>query len=202
VKLPPTVSEDQVVQAINKVVAILAPSFVFGCYGLDDIKQEGRVFGLQAMAKYDPSRPLENFLYSHIRNRLINLRRDKYHRNDPPCKLCQEAVANRTAHPDGRYCAKFLAWRKRNAAKANLMRPLDLEHVSDETEKNARRESDVVEGAEVREALKLIDEGLPVELRATYLQMRAGQAVSKARKEQVVHAIRSLLRADHDEEEE
>src|SRR5690348_1481836 len=109
--VPPGMTEAEVLEAIEKAVNALASSFTFGIYDIDDIKQQGRLYALQALAteKYDPSRPLPNFLYAHIRNRLINLKRDKLHRNDPPCKEC---ASGEPCQPDG-HCKKFLEWRKR-----------------------------------------------------------------------------------------
>ena len=200
--LPEGFTEQQVLDAIENAVRILAPSFTFGIYALDDIKQEARVMGLEALARYDPrpgpdgrpTRPLENFVYIHIRNRLCNLVRKKLRRSDAPCAVCHRAVGNRTEHPDGRFCQKYLAWKKRNDGKANIMCPLDLEHVADERERSTRVESDVESDASVSEALRLVDEHLPVELRATYLQMRAGQSVPKARRLVVENAVRDILR--------
>jgi hypothetical protein len=35
---------------------------------------------MDAMDRYDESRPLENFLAVHVKNRLNNFKRDKYYR--------------------------------------------------------------------------------------------------------------------------
>lgn len=195
-KLPSNKSEKEVLAAIEKAVNILAPSFVFGPYGVDDIKQEARLFALQCLKKYDESRPLENFIYSHVKNRLINLKRDKFKRNDPPCKSCHSSSMSfeRSLHADGQLCDKYKSWRARNASKANLMRPLDLDHIADEHERNTRVESEVESDVETKELLRLIDAQLNVELRATYLQMRAGEPVPKAKRRIVEKAVRDILK--------
>ncbi len=192
--LPPGVTEDQVLAAIENAVRILAPSFTFGIYDLEDIKQEARMMGLEAMDRYDPERPLENFLYSHIRNRLSNLKRNKYRRNDPPCLLCHHAEGNRSLHETGEFCRCYVEWKKRNDSKANIMRPLDIDHIADENESNTMMPSEVEETVELNEMLHLIDEHLDVDLRAAYLQLRAGKSVPKARRAQVEAAIREILR--------
>jgi DNA-directed RNA polymerase specialized sigma24 family protein len=196
VKLPSNLTEAQVLAAIEKVVNILAPSFRFGYFDIHDIKQEARIFGMQGMEKYDEARPLENFLYSHIKNRLINFKRDKFRRNDPPCPSCHNAIAGATSHEDGQYCDKYITWRDRNLAKQNIMNPLDLSNICDEKESRTRMPSSVVEDVERSELLKRIDDELPVELRATYLQMRDGASVPKPKRLEVERAILNILQGD------
>jgi DNA-directed RNA polymerase specialized sigma24 family protein len=182
-----------VLEAIEKSVAILAPSFVFGYFDVEDIKQEGRLeaFKVLEKEKYDPDRPLANFLYTSIRNKYVNLLRDKLRRNDPPCQPCHIGDC---CNPTGNACEPYIAWRDRNAAKSNLMRPLDLAHVADENERRTRLESTVVSDVETDEIVKLIDAKLSVELRSTYLQMRAGVSVPKVKRKQVEDAVRDIIR--------
>jgi DNA-directed RNA polymerase specialized sigma24 family protein len=195
-KLPPGKTEEEVLSAIEKAVNILAPSFVFGFYDVADIKQEARMFALQCLDKYDCRRPLENFIYAHTKNRLINFKRDKFKRNDPPCQVCHIANSTnqRPKHEDGEFCAKYLAWKNRNAAKANIMRPLDLDYIADESEANTRLPSEAETTVETAELLQRIDEELDIELRATYLQMRAGESVPKAKRLIVEEAVKEILR--------
>lgn len=192
-KLPPNVRESDFLAATEKVVGILAPSFAFGYFEVEDIKQQARMFAIQAMEKYDPSRPLDNFLYTHIKYRLINFRRDKFRRNDPPCQSCRYALEGETLHPDKKYCDRYRAWLKRNGVKQNLMNPLDISNICDEHERTARVESTVVADIEKREILNLIDMHLDVELRQIYLQMQAGESVPKAKREQVERAVLDIL---------
>src|SRR3954453_8942961 len=97
-KLPDNITEADFLAAIEKVVGILASSFAFGYFEVEDIKQQARLFAIEAMKRYDPSRPLDNFLYAHIKNRLINFRRDKFRRNDPPCLSCHMSIQGQTEH--------------------------------------------------------------------------------------------------------
>lgn len=184
-ELPEGKTEREVLEAIERAVGALSPSFVFGAYGLDDIKQQARLFALEALPRYDPQRPLFNFLCKHVRNRLINLKRDKHRRNDPPCLPCHHG-----SPCEGRaYCKKYEAWLHRNNAKANLSRPVGLDSVSEER----GRESTVHQDAELSEMLRLIDEKLPVSLRADYLRMREGVSVSRARRDAVTEAVRGII---------
>lgn len=75
----------KLVEIIDYVVNTLIGGFVFGSYTIEDIKQEARCFALQGLSKFDPTKKTEgtleeklrSFLFTHIRNRLMNLKRDK-----------------------------------------------------------------------------------------------------------------------------
>lgn len=197
-KLPEGVTETEFLRATEKVIRILARSFVFGYFQLADIKQQATLFAIEAMERYDTSRSLEGFLYTHIKNRLINFRRDKFRRNDTPCKSCHNSIEGETEHPDRQYCDKYKAWLKRNSAKQNIMNPLDITNISDENEPTTRSESTVVENVERSELLALIDMKLDPELRSIYLQMQAGESVPKAKREQVEKAVLDILKDNHE----
>lgn len=192
-KIPQTMTEDQVVQAINKVVDKLAPRFQFGYFSVEDMKQQGRLFALQALDKYDDKRPLENFLYTHIKNRFINFKRDKYKRNDAPCKFCHNNADGETGHDDKHYCDKYTVWKKRNLSKQNIMNPLDITNISDEKESNTKTKSGVLENIEYEEIIGEIDEHLPVELRSAYLKMLQGESVPKSKRQEVERAVLAIL---------
>ena len=69
-KIPNNMTEDQVVDIITKVAHRLAPKFTFAFYETEDIEQEAFMLGVEALGRYDDTKPLENFLYTHISNRL------------------------------------------------------------------------------------------------------------------------------------
>jgi len=190
-KIPPGKTEAEVLAAIEKAVDILAPGFVFGPYTLDDIKQEGRLEAIKLLEKdvYDTSRPLENLLYTHIKNRYINLVRDKLRRSDSPCPQCHSGFSCRPEGP----CEKYVIWRDRNRVKSNIMRPLDLDHVADEHEQRTRVESTVTSEAELAELLAKIDAQLPAGLRSDYLKMRDGVTIPRTRKAQVEEAVKAII---------
>lgn len=74
--IPTGIPVNQILQTIDKVVNSLAFKYRFDIHDEDDIRQEGRRIGWEALDRYDESKPLENFLRVHIRNRLINFHRD------------------------------------------------------------------------------------------------------------------------------
>lgn len=189
-KVPEGKTEAEVLAAIEHVTDSLAPRFVFGYYDLDDIKQDCRLEALKLLADdvYDPSRPLANFLYPHLHNRLCNMIRNKFRRNDPPCRRCY----------DGDYCTqygmcrKYEEWLVRNDSKANIMCPVHMEGVS-EHYFSAKKEGEAELAAEKNEILMIIDKKLPLELRADYLRMKDGVHVAKSRREAVMKELKRIV---------
>ena len=196
-KIPEGMTETEVVEAIQNVSAALT-KFKFGPYDDDDIKQQAALLALQVLenGRYDPrpgpdgkpTRPLANFLFAHIRNRLINFKRDKYKRSDPPCRSCHECLPGRTEHEDRQYCSKYAAWLRRNVDKQNILCPMDItDH------EGSYAAQDVADDVATEEILRIIDRKLPVELRAAYLQMRDGQQLPKATRDRVEQAVREII---------
>jgi len=83
------VSEKHFLETIDKICYKLLHKFKFGYHDIEDMKQQAYIFALQGLENYDTSKPLENFLWTHIRNRLFNFKRDKYQRPDRPCNTCE-----------------------------------------------------------------------------------------------------------------
>jgi len=81
-KIPRNMTEKQVMDQIHAVVNRIAPKYTFQGYEIDDIKQEAFLICMDALDRYDPQRPLENFLSVHLSNRLKNFIRDNYYVKD------------------------------------------------------------------------------------------------------------------------
>lgn len=195
-------AEADIHRTIQQVARSLAPKYTFGYHSRLDIEQDAFVLALEVLQGegYDPTRPLANFLYVHLRRRLSNQIRKSYYRVEPPCTCCDPS------NPPEVPCRKWSEWHKRNMAKQNLMRPLDVAAVDDQGEPRMASPSSAVEDAAVREMISLIDGKLPVDLRADYLRMREHVSVPKARRHRVREAVLSILKeqghARQDEEEE
>jgi hypothetical protein len=190
--IPPGHTEETVLAAIERVVTILAPQFVFGYFDLEDLQQYGRIYAIEFLnsGKYNPELPLENIVYSHVRFQFINLKRNKYRRCDPPCKKCHKGEF---CGELGQPCKNYAKWFDRNQAKANLLRPLDIQNISDEKESLTRMES-VVESSVIRNELaELIDTHLSVELRPDYLRLLYDETLPKVRRERVQSAVREIF---------
>lgn len=194
----PKDAENEIVDIIQSVAKALSriPRFRFGYHSRADIEQQGVLIALEILEedKYDPSRPLEGFLYTHLKRRLGNYKRDNYIRAERPCQCCNPF------DPPVSPCERFDAWQIRNTTKQNLMLPLDVSSVADEYESNMRTESMVEEEAHINELLTMIDEQLPVELRADYLKMTHGVAVPKNRRLKVREAVMEIIKDGEEED--
>lgn len=201
-------AEEEMVRVIQDVARRLAPSFVFGYHTRQDIEQQGLLFALEAIDDrdketgeplYDAARPLANFIHIHIRNRLSNYKRDNYIRMEPPCSCCDPFS------PPPAPCRKWQDWHDRNFTKQNLMRPLDVSSISDEGERGMALASEVEDEACGNELETLIDNNLPVDLRADYQRMRSQVMIPKARRQRVREAVATIARQagylPHPEEE-
>ena len=76
--IPSNMTEEQVVTQIKIVVDRISPRYTFYGYQVDDIKQEAFIICMEALNRYDNSRPLENFLSVNLSNRLKNFVRDNH----------------------------------------------------------------------------------------------------------------------------
>lgn len=163
-------------ETIMKVARSLAPRFTFGHYDADDIEQEAVLIGILALPKYDKSRgPLENFMFTHVRNRLKTFKRDKYCRPDSP-------------KDDDRV-------KQLKETKRNLANPIDINSIRNiDSESNVIFEPDYALEIDIENILLQINEHLPLELRADYLRMRAGVHVAKPRRLLIEEKVNEILR--------
>ena len=94
--IPEGLDETYVVETITKIAKRIAPKYVFSGYDVEDIEQEAFIIGIGGLDKYDPARPLENFMYTHINNRLKTFKRDNYYRMDygSPAQKIQDRKKN------------------------------------------------------------------------------------------------------------
>ena len=81
-KIPPSMTHQQVVDQIQVVVNRIAPKYTFYGYEADDLKQEAFIICMDALDRYEDGRPLENFLSVHLSNRLKNFVRDNHYTKD------------------------------------------------------------------------------------------------------------------------
>ena len=81
-KIPPSMSEQEVFDTIMVVVNRTAPKYTFYGYETEDLKQEAFIICMDALDRYQEGRPLENFLAVHLSNRLKNFVRDNHFTKD------------------------------------------------------------------------------------------------------------------------
>jgi hypothetical protein len=186
----PAEAEGEIVRVARTVSRALAPIFRFGYHTVEDMEQQGIVEALEVLAadKYDVNRPLANFLYAHIHNSLYNYKRKHYMRLETPCECCDPSS------PPALPCQKFDDWLRRNATKQNIMHPIDMGNIADESEKNMRNPDTIGNDAVSNELRSLLDAELPVELRRDYVKMLDGNAVPKSRRQRVRDAVLEIIR--------
>jgi len=156
-------TEAEVVQTILEVTKRLSSSFTFAYFDKEDIEQEAFLMGMEALDRYDEARPLENFLFIHIKNRLKNFKRDKYYRYD-------EGKAQ-----------------KIQQNKKNLLDPLNIDVLPLSYRDNKDEERDI------EEIYNIIDRNLPNTMRNDYLRIKSGVQVNKNKRIEVIEEIQRIL---------
>ena len=150
----------------------MAPKYVFASYDVEDIQQEAFLIGIAGLEKYDTSRPLENFMYTHISNRLKTFKRDNYFRLD-----------------------YGTAAQKIQDQKRRLLEPIDIDALY-----NVCTTDHTHSDAQINEMLSLIDRKLPAHLRRDYLKLQSNASLPKGRKAIIVEAIEKIINGEYDEE--
>ena len=170
-KIPSNLSEQEVINTITKVARKLAPKYVFASYEVEDIEQEAFLMGVEGLKRYDTSKPLENFMYTHINNRLKNFKRDNYYRFD------------------------YGNAQKIQDRKKSILEPADITALY-----CVSIDDDTVDNAHLSEMLDLIDRTLPSDLRGDYLKLRTNSPLPKGRKAIIIQAIEDIINGDFDED--
>ncbi len=170
-KLPPNLTEQEVIDIITKVSKKLAPKFVFASYEAEDIEQEAFLMGVEGLERYDSTKPLENFMYAHIKNRLKNFKRDNYYRFD------------------------YGNAQKIQDRKKNLLEPMDIAALY-----SVSTDDNTIHNAHLSEMLDLIDRKLPADLRGDYLKLRNNASLPKGRKAIIIRIIEDIVNGEYDEE--
>ena len=195
----PTVDETEFVAVWEKISKKLGYKFKFGYHSHEDMKQQAAIFALEGLKNYDKSRPLENFLWTHVRNRLFNYKRDNYQRPDKPCltcpfykKSCDSECSEFTNKND---CSLYSSWLKRNEAKKNIMRPVAIDAIN-ENSKEITSDS-LLKNISNKEIIKIIDENISIKNRPIYLKLLGNSKVPKTEVNKLLKEIKQILQ-DHD----
>lgn len=196
---------------IEEVVNILAPSFKFAYYDTDDLKQEGRMFALSRLPKYDPERAsLKTFLIRVVRNDFLNLRRKKFYRYEPPCTACPFYEKSKKSEGDPSClafekrgdCDKWVGWGKRNEAKKSLAGTVTFETAHDIS--YGRNRGDLtppLDKIENNELFNIVDFHLPLELRGDFRRLVEGARLPKYRKLKLLEVIKEIIEEEAPEYE-
>ena len=187
-------TEDEVVNIINNVANRLARKFKFGYHDIEDMKQQARLYAWEGMENYDNTRPLENFLWTHVHNRLFNFKRDKYERPNKPCVECKQYIGG-TCHiyDDLEECVSYKYWKTKNKNKKNLMNTIDITDINDTYEENIKEIYNLDDKLYYIEILELIDKELPINLRPLFLRLKFGLKLTKTQKIKIQVVIKEIL---------
>ena len=177
------IDEDEFLETIDTISKKLAYKFKFGYHEIEDMKQQISVFAIEGLQNYDYKRPLENFLWTHVRNRLFNFKRDNYQRPDKPCRTCP-FYDKHCGNPDTDCkkfdnkldCSLYKAWYVRNSSKKNLMYLNTIEELKESLSNNKIDYSKL----EDQESIDILEKELIGEHREIYLKIKMGIKVSKA----------------------
>lgn len=194
-KLPKGYTEEQVVRQMKNAVGHLAKHFIFGYYDLDDIKQEGYLYAIDAVEKYDVDNSrgcsLYTYIYTYVKNRLLNLRRDKMERLESPCDGCKDAADGQCrVFGQEELCPIWAAWRRRNDTKKNLASM----HEDESTQKLIDYEQkDISNELADREISTYVLNHIPISFRSNFLRYLDGYKLSKPKREQLQKIVLDIL---------
>jgi DNA-directed RNA polymerase specialized sigma24 family protein len=190
------ITEQELLQTIEIISKKLAYKFKFGYHELEDMKQQISIFALEGLKNYDYKRPLENFLWTHVRNRLFNYKRDNYQRPDKPCLTCplydsqlQYSTSGCKKYNDKLCCDLYNSWYHRNNSKKNLMHLNNLEDIQEifpQKHNNPEKVSN-------NEIIDIIESKLNGEYRKLYLKYKNGTKISKSDLSKLVAKIQEVL---------
>lgn len=153
---------------ILTVIDRIAPRYVFSYYELDDIKQESYIICLEALSKYDNSRPFENFISKHLSNRLKTLIRDKYSRSNIESE--KHEILNRS--------------------KKNLM---DLKSSDGQ---HTISEEDILDKISTEEAIEILMRELSPSMRNNFYRLANGVSIQSAKRAALFNKIKEILGED------
>jgi len=195
VTIPSNMTEEQVLQTINNIANRLASKFKFGYHEIEDMKQQARLFAWEGLKNYDGVRPLENFLWTHVRNRLYNFKRNNFGRPDKPCDTCpffdrhfmNSKRYGCKAYDNHEECDLYLGWMNRNTAKRNIMNTtkLDLD-IQGQGGLDSKIDREYI--------FDLVDSSLPVQYREDWIRLINNLKLPKARKEIIVKIVLDILK--------
>lgn len=197
--LPNGVTEEEFLRVLDDISKRLGHKFKFGYHDFDDMKQQAAIFALEGLEKYDRSRPLENFLWTHVRNRLFNYKRDNYQRPDKPCLTCPlydphcKKSTNQCLDFENKTdCELYNAWEIRNNSKKNIMRPVNIESSEDYGSKYHTK-GDIGDIVLSQEIIKKLDENIPVSHRESYLKLKYGEKINKSDLQKLILVIKEII---------
>jgi hypothetical protein len=191
-----TVSESEFLQVLENISKRLIHKFKFGYHDIDDMKQQAAIFAIEGLEKYDNSRPLENFLWTHVRNRLFNYKRNNYQRPDKPCFNCplydpnfKNSNNQCLEFSDKNNCEPYAAWSNRNENKKNIMKPSYIDY-------DIEQKHSLEHLVQNNEILNFLDENIHSDYREYYLRLKHGEKLNKNKLLKLQKHIKDLMETE------
>jgi len=197
-----TVDEKTLLNVIDIITKKLAYKFKFGYHDIEDMRQQISIFAIEGLKNYDHKRPLENFLWTHVRNRLFNYKRDNYQRPDRPCLTCplydpynKESLSGCKKFKNKNDCDLYASWEKRNSSKKNLMHLTTIDEVKNYSNvfQDSKNEEPLLNELENQEIINILEENLIDSYRSIYLRLKSGGKVSKMEKNKLCNKIKEII---------
>lgn len=188
---PLPVSEDEFLIILDNISKKLAYKFKFGYHDIEDMKQQISIFALEGLKNYDNKRPLENFLWTHVRNRLFNYKRDNYQRPDKPCLTCpfyKQQLCTQYSNKDD--CELYSSWFNKNHTKKNLMYLTTIDEIKDYSNIFHTDTNDSIANQEI---IDFIENNINGEHRTIYLKLKNGNKISKSDSSKLITKIQELM---------
>jgi len=190
------VPEEEFLQVLDNISKRLAHKFRFAYHDVEDMKQQAAIFAIEGLEKYDHKRPLENFLWTHVRNRLFNYKRNNYQRPDNPCLSCEFYDKNRlkstnqcARFTDKEECPLHTAWNKRNSVKKNIVQP---SYIPDESLLDSKDNFSML--MQNKEIVDFLDINIQSEYRESYLKLKHGLKINKQQLEKLKKHITFIIK--------
>jgi DNA-directed RNA polymerase specialized sigma24 family protein len=193
------ITEEEFVEVVKKITQKLSYKFKFGYHEVEDMRQQATIFALEALDRYDKSRPLENFLWTHVRNRLFNYKRDNYQRPDKPCLSCplydpklKCSTSGCTDFSNKSDCDSYRQWEERNTRKKNLVQMSG--QINEETLTDSK---DLFDNISNQEIMELLDTKLTYQYREIYLKIKNGEKVLSSDVNKLKTEILKIIDHEH-----
>jgi len=191
------VTEEEFLEVLNNISKRLVHKFRFGYHDIDDMKQQAAIFAMEGLEKFDNTRPLENFLWTHVRNRLFNYKRNNYQRPDKPCLTCpfydllyKESNNQCSKYTNKDDCELYFSWSERNNSKKNIM---TFQSIENTFEKEDHKDPlDIIKNKEI---IHYLDNNIvKPEFRESYLRLKNGLKLNKPLLEKLKNHIMELMK--------
>lgn len=183
-------TEEQVLEAIDKVVGRLAYKFKFGYHDIEDMKQQATQEALKCLDQWDGVRPLENFMWTHVHNRLYNFKRDNYARLNKPCDTCPFWQNKQCTKYDNQLdCDLYDGWVRRNEAKKALMSTVEHQDITP-------HESDINDQVFGKSIFYLLNSKIPPYAREDWIRFTNNLKLPKTRRLALIELMKEIVQEE------